>query len=349
MVQFHTDPNLEDFLAKELQTKLRLSIPIIEPTNNGFISISLEPDLLVTVLQHPPTLWTVKKARIALFSIGLDDKISFEKIISTELELVGKLLHQLNYLQINCRIIARERLPLPRRQVLGLVKGLLRQSGIILQFQRQLPELYLSISSSKCRGYLEIGKSFAYPAPLKVHHTPLSTAAAYALFHLAQQIQSQKPCILLDPMCGNGTLLLVGTAESRANNTPFSGIGIDRDPTAIANTRENLRKDARDIHFLEGSIEQLDPNTLPAHPNVILTHPPYGFAPIIDSQVLEMLYDTLFQAFLKFPDCVYGIVTPHHSLLVKITQKYHLKTEILRPFKQKTLPSYLWVGRISQD
>jgi hypothetical protein len=349
VVQFHTDPNLEDFLAKELQTKLGLSIPVIEPTNTGLISISLDLDQLVTVIQHPLTLWTVKKARIALFSINLDDKIALESAIRTEMELVSQLLQKLNFMQVNCRIIARERLPIPRRQVLGLVKSLLQQSGIILQFQRQLPELYLGISSSKCRGYLEIGKSFAYPAPLKVHHTPLSTAAAYALFHLAQQVQSPKPCILLDPMCGNGTLVLVGAFESRVNKTAFSGIGIDRDATVIANARENLSEDAGDIHFLEGLLEQLDPNTLPLHPNVILTHPPYGFAPAIDSQALEMLYDTLFQAFLKFPGCIYGIVTPHQPLLVKFTQKYHLKTEILRPFKQKTLPSYLWVGKFSYD
>lgn len=149
-------------------------------------------------------------------------------------------------------------------------------------------------------------------------------------------------------MCGNGTILLVGMEESLIMKTPFFGMGIDSDSTAIANARENLHAFSGDIVLLESSIEHLEPNSLPVQPNLILTHPPYGFAPIIELQTLEILYDALFQLFSKFPESIYGVVTPHQSLLLGLVEKYHFKTEILRLFQQKTLPSSLWVGRFSQ-
>ncbi len=348
MVQFHTDHNLEDFLAKELNAKLGCSIPATEPTGKGFISITLDLDQLTTLLHNPPTLWTVITARVTLFTIKIENLVLLEELLGTEMIPVSKMLQTLNFSQVNCRIISRKRLPLPRRQILGLIKSRLQQNGINLQFQRQLPEIILSLNASICRGYLEIGRSFAHTAPLKVHHTPLSPAVTYALFHLARQFLTQISCKCLDPMCGNGTILLVGMEESLIMNTPFFGMGIDSDPTAIANARENLHTFSSNIVLLESSIEHLDPSSLPEQPNLILTHPPYGFAPIIEMLTLELLYDALFQLFSKFPDSIYGVVTPHQSLLLRLVEKYHFTTEMLRLFQQKTLPSYLWVGRFSQ-
>ncbi len=344
MVQFHTDHNLEDFLAKELNAKLGCAIPATAPTGKGFVSITLDLDQLTTLLHNPPTLWTVIKARMTLFTIKIENQVLLEELLGTEMISVSKMLRNFNFSQVNCRIISRKKLPMPRRQLLGLLKSRLQQNGIILQFQRKLPEIILSLDASKCRGYIEIGRNFAYPAPLKVHHTPLSPAVTYALFHLARQFQPEIPCKCLDPMCGNGTILLVGMAESLIAKTPFFGMGIDSDPAAIANARENLQVFSRDIVLIEGSIEHLDPHSLPMQPNVILTHPPYGFAPVIDQYSLELLYDVIFQLFLKFPVSIYGVVTPHQPLLLKLIEKYHLKTEILRPFQQKTLPSFIWVG-----
>ncbi len=348
MVQFHTDHNLEDLLAKELNLKLGLSIPAKQPTGKGYISITLDLDQLTTLLHKSRTLWTVLIARITLFEIKIDDFTLLEKILGTEIASVSKILQKLNFSKVNCRIIARTKLPLPRRQLLGLIKSQLQPNGINLQFQRQLPEIILSLNASRCRGFLEIGRTFAYPTPLKVHHTPLSPAVTYALFHLAQQFQPQISWKCLDPMCGNGTILLVGMDESLRMKTPFFGMGIDSDPTAIANARANLRAFAHSVVVLEGSIEHFDLSSLPMQPNLILTHPPYGFAPAIDMQSLEILYDALFQLFSKFPESIYGVVTPHHPLLLKLVEKYHFKTEILRPFQQKSLASYLWVGRFSQ-
>ncbi len=345
MVQFYTDPNLEDFLLKELNSKLGLSIPVIESTHKGFISIALDLDKITRILHHPPTLWTVKRARLALFT---KTSTSLEEELGGEIEPVSRILQQLGFSQINCRIATRIKLPLPRRQLLGLLKRQFQQNGIVLQFRKQLPDLLLNINESTCKGSLEIGKSFAYPAPLKVHHTPLSPAVSYALFHLARQFQPQIAYKCLDPMCGNGTLLLVGMEESLQMKIPFFGMGIDIDPTAIANAQENLQAFPHDIVLLDGSIEHFDLTLLPKEPNIILTHPPYGFAPVIEKESLAILYDALFQLFTKFPDSIYGVVTPHLPLLLKLVEKYHLKTEIVRPFQQKTLPSCLWVGRFSQ-
>lgn len=300
------------------------------------------------LVDKPPILWTVLKARITLFSIKMDDLIPLEKILDTEMVFVSNVLRKLNFSQINCRIIARTKLHLPRRQILGLIKNRLQENSISLLFQKQIPELILNINASKCQGYLEIGKMFAYPTPVKVHHTPLSPAVSYALFHLARKFQTENSLSCLDPMCGNGTVLLVGIEESRIMKTPFFGMGLDSDPSAIANARENLHAFAHDIVLLESSIEHFEPSSLPLQPNLILTHPPYGFAPIINEMSLGNLYDALFQLFLKFPQGIYGVVTPHQSLILKLVEKYHIKTEILRPFQQKTLLSCLWVGRCSQ-
>lgn len=348
IVQFSTDPNLEDFLAQELESKLGFTVAVKEPTNKGVISCKINPEQTLTILKHPPTLWTVKKARIHLFTRLFNTSTPFESVISTETEIAARFLQVLKISEINCRIITRQQLILPRRQILGLIKQILKKNDIDLKFQRHLPDYIINLTPSKCRGFVEIGKIFRPHSLVKVHHTPLSPPAAYALYSLARQFQPQNKCVLLDPMCGNGTLLFISSLEARRTGKEFYGIGIDQDVNAITNARENLRDFSRDIILSVGKIEQFDPSSLPIQPTHILTHPPYGFAPAIDSLALEEIYDALFQVFTKFPDSVYGMVTPHQTLVSHLVQKYPIRTVILRPFQQKTLSSFLWVGQYSQ-
>ncbi|OLS14904.1 MAG: hypothetical protein RBG13Loki_1473 [Promethearchaeota archaeon CR_4] len=318
-------------------------------TNTGTISCRFNVEQTISVLKHPPILWTVKSARIHLFTRKFDVNSPFESVLSTETELAAQLLQTPKINDINCRIIARGQLVLPRRQILGLIKQVLKKNIIELKFQRSLPEYLLNLTPNRIRGYVEIGKNFRPQFLVRVHHTPLSPVAAYALYSLTQQTQSQDNYVLLDPMCGNGTILLVGLLEARRMGKNFRGIGIDQDTQAIDQARENLRVHSGDVAFYIGKIEDFDPNALPAKPTHIFTHPPYGFAPAIDQESLTQVYDALFRVFSKFPNSLCGMVTPHRALILDLIQKYSIRTLILRPFQQKTLPSFLWVGQYTPN
>lgn len=156
----------------------------------------------------------------------------------------------------------------------------------------------------------------------KVSHleASLKPTIAYALLWLSQP---QKGEILLDPMCGVGTILIEG-----ALNFPFSQVlGGDLDNKAIRAARQNRKKASAQLHLANWDVSKLPLKSESI--DRIVTNPPWGKKIVSD----KLLYQKLFSESIRTlrTNGIMIVLSSDENLISEQAKRHSQELEAINP------------------
>ena len=158
-----------------------------------------------------------------------------------------------------------------------------------------------------------------------IHPAMLRPTIASSMILLAKKYYPTKPQILLDPMCGAGTILI----EAGYLEDNLTLIGCDINPDFIKGAYENYKASAlpkSNIRFLlyVGDVANTS-RTITDDVDMIVTDPPYGIR--MKPKELKAIYNALFREAAKVltSNGILEIITIRKTMSIKLGREYGFK------------------------
>ncbi len=327
-ILFTTVPGIEDLVVQEIRTKLRLDIDRFEKIGiselGGRIIVEF-PDSNYSIIKNIKNLHTVERAFlvIAQGEIGpkLDDLV---KVINEiNLEWLKDYVTNFTTIAVKCvRAGDHEYTSLDVARKLGQkIVNYLKSQGINTTVCLDNPDIVIEFDIIGNRYILSIElirRSLRERKYRVFHHeASINPILAYAM-NMLLNYDIDKEYVLMDPMCGSGTIVIEGCFYYEK----ALYIGADIDKRNVKGAIRNVLKAgfASRVALLTADVKRL--SNYVKYVDGIVTNPPYGIR-MEPLDTLERFYNEFIMEFYKVLDSGSRavIITPRRGLMLRALQK----------------------------
>ncbi|MDD1778777.1 MAG: methyltransferase [Candidatus Helarchaeota archaeon] len=315
-VLFRVILGLEEVASQEIGEKLQVIRLILSPYGSkGWIKCEIVRESFKDI----KTLRSIVEAYIILVEESYSSRFSIDRFAEALIKEIPAYAPHARKISISAYSSHKN---INQREIQGAISRRITQKlDAECNFKNYDTALRVSLLPKKAVATLDLEIQPANLAKnLETHPTPILPPIAYCMIRL---VAPQQHDLLLDPMCGCGTIPCMAALEWKDLRVAGSDISGEYVSCAKRNA-EALGIETR-INFSVADINDLTDQELEA--NFVVLNPPYGITVPIQAD-LERLYNLLFTSISKIllEQGQVAIITPYPQFVEKAIQqkRFHL-------------------------
>jgi 23S rRNA G2445 N2-methylase RlmL len=327
-VLFKVIVGLEEVASQEIVEKLQVIQLIQSPYGSkGWIKCEIAHESFKNV----KTLRSIVEAHIILAEALYNSKFSIDQFADAIITEIPAYAPQARNISISAYSSHKK---ITQREIQGAVsRRITQQLNATSNFKNYDTALRVSLLPKKAIATINLEIQPGNMAKkLETHPSPILPPIAYCMIRL---VTPQHHDLLLDPMCGCGTIPCMAALEWKDLRVAGSDISGEYISCAKRNAAA-LRIETR-INFSVAEINDLTDQEIEA--NLVVLNPPYGIAVPIQAD-LERLYNLLFTSISKIlmEQGQVAIITPYPQFIEKAIQQKGFRLLHAYPIYEGKLP-----------
>jgi predicted RNA methylase len=324
---FKTVDGLGEITSNEVSEKLRAKDLVISPYGHpGWISCRIEDRFLGGV----KALRSIIEAQMVLYDERYGESFSIDSFADKAVEATSYYAHHAR--RISVAAYSVRGMP-SQRQIQGAFsKRIVAKLGAECNLRDYDMALKISLLKRNALASIDLEIQPGNIPKIETHPTPLLPPIAYSMIRLASPKNGE---LLVDPMCGCGTIPIMAALEWK--NLTILGSDISTDYIACAKRNAETLGIGKGVNFMVSDIADLGGKA--ADTNIIAVNPPYGIAVRTQNEI-GGVYDTLLEKASKI--LVKGgriaIVSPYPRIVEKLGSKWMFETKSILNIHEGELP-----------
>jgi tRNA G10 N-methylase Trm11 len=324
---FRTVDGLVEIASKEVCEKLRAKDVVLDPYGHpGWISCGIEDCFLKSV----KVLRSIIEAQIVLYDEKYGGSFSIDTFADKAVEATSSYAQRAR--RISVAAYSVRGMP-SQRQIQGAFsKRIVAKLGAECNMRDYDIALKISLLKRNALASIDLEIQPGNIPKIETHPTPLLPPIAYSMIRLASPKNAE---LLVDPMCGCGTIPIMAALEWK--NLNVLGSDISSDYIACAKRNAETLGIGKLVNFTVSAIADLGGEVADA--NIIAVNPPYGIAVKTQNEI-GGVYDILLEKASKV--LVKGgriaIVSPYPRIVEKLGSKWMFKMKSILNIREGELP-----------
>ena len=324
---FKTVDGLEEIAAEEVSEKLRAKDVLISPYGHpGWVRGRIEDCFLGSV----KALRSAVEAQIVLYDERYDGSFSIDKFADKAVEATSSYVQ--NVRRISVRAYSIRGMP-SQRQIQGAFsKRIVAKIGAECNLRNYDIALKISLLKRNALASIDLEIQPGNIPRTETHPTPLLPPIAYCMIRLTSPKNDE---LLVDPMCGCGTIPIMAALEW--SNLRILGSDISSGYIACAKRNAETLGIGKRVSFTESDIADLGSKV--ADTNIIAVNPPYGIA-VRTRDEISRVYDILLEKASKIllKGGRIAIVSPYPRIVGKLASKSRFEMKLILNIYEGQLP-----------
>ena len=318
---------LDEIASKEISEKLSAKKIVRSPFGHpGWISCQI----LDTSLRNVSALRSAIEAQILVFDEEHSGSFSIDAFADKAVEAVSS--HAPDARRISVSAYSIRGMP-SQRQIQGAFsKRIVAKLGAECNLRDYDMALKISLLKRNALASIDLEIQPGNIPKIEMHPTPLLPPIAYCMIRLASPKNGE---LLVDPMCGCGTIPIMAALEWKS--LTILGSDISSDYVECAKRNAETLGIKKGVNFIVSDIADLGGKV--ADTNIIAVNPPYGIAVRTQNEI-GGVYDILFEKASKI--LVKGgriaIVSPYPKIVEKLGSKWMFETKLILSIHEGELP-----------